>query len=143
MPVSPVVLGIVLRIETRGWRGPPPHLALEPMRIETGKNPLDQSFFYDLSPSEEGLEVEAACARVGSRLERLLLSAESLGGETVFAARLRLEVGLWVGHDQASYSYDWPVEFLQILAGADVELSVSHYVANAVAPDDDGETDGS
>jgi len=137
------VLGIILRIETRGWHGPPPRLALDPIRIETGKNHLDQIFFYDLSPGEEALSVEAACARVGSRLERLLLSAEALGGDMVFAARCRLEVGLWVGHDQACYSYSWPVEFLQILAAADVELGVSHYVAGASASDEDDENDES
>jgi hypothetical protein len=143
MPQTPIVLGIILRIEMRGWHGPPPRLALDPIRIEDGERGLDQIFFYDLSPKEEALTVEAACARVGSRLERLLLSAEALGGGMVFAARLRLEVGLWVGGGQASFSYSWPVEFLQILAAADVELGVSHYVADAGASGEDDETDDS
>lgn len=143
MPQSPIVLGIILRIETRGWRGPPPKLALDPIRIEDGEKGHDQIFFYDLSPKEEALSIEAACARVGSRLERLLLSAEALGGDMVFAARLRLEVGLWVGDGQAACSYCWPVEFLQILAAADVELGVSHYVADPGASGEDGENDDS
>lgn len=141
MPFLPTVLGMILRIETRGWQGPPPRLSLDPIRVESGKTPLDQVFFYDLSPGEEALSVETACARVGSRLDRLLESAAALSGEKLFAARCRFEVGLWVPHDQASYSYVWPVEFLQILASADVELSVSHYVAEPVAADDGDETD--
>ena len=143
MPLSPVALGFILRIETRGWQGPPPRLAFNPIRIEAGKSRQDQIFFYDLSPSEESLSVEAACARVGSRLERLLASAEALGSETVFAARLRLEVGLWVGQEQTSFSYSWPVEFLQILAAADVELGVSHYLAEGDRSGEDDEADDS
>ena len=129
MPPAPIVIGMVLRIETRGWQGPPPKLALEPMRVEAGRSPLDQIAYFDLSPPEDGQSVEAACARVGSRLEKLLLSAEAVGQENFFAARCRLEVGLWVDRGQAPYSYVWPAEFLQILAGGDVELAVSHYVA--------------
>ena len=137
MPSSPIVLGMVLRIETRGWQGPPPQFTLEPLRIEAGRTRLDQVFFYDFSPPEEAASVEAACARVGSRLERFLRSTEALGGETLVAARCRLEVGLWVEHDQAAYSYSWPAEFLQILAAADVELTISHYVAGAKKTDGD------
>jgi hypothetical protein len=109
------------------------------MRIEAGAKG-QQIFYYDLSPKEEGLNVETACARVGSRLERLLLSAESLGGDLVFAARLRLDVGLWNDAGRGAYSYSWPAEFLQILAASDVELVVSHYAENsaeAVAEDDE------
>ena len=136
MPSSPVVLGMILRLDTRGWQGPAPRLALDPIKIEAGRSRVEQSFFYDLLPAAEGLSVEASCARAGSRLEKLFRSAEALGGETFFAARCRLEVGLWVEHDQASYAYSWPAEFLQILAAADVELVVSHYVAGAEEDDD-------
>ena len=45
MAQSPIVLGIILRVETRGWRGPPPRLALDPIRIEARDNPHDQIFY--------------------------------------------------------------------------------------------------
>jgi hypothetical protein len=136
MSCSPVVLGMILRLETRGWHGPAPRLAFDPIKVEAGRSRVEQSFFYDLLPAAEAMSVETACARAGSRLEKLLCSAEALGGETFFAARCRLEVGLWVEADRTSYSYSWPAEFLQILAAADVELAVSHYVAGADEDED-------
>ena len=54
--MEPVALGILLRLEVRGWSGPAPRLPREPIRIDEGREGL-RIFTYDLSPSEPDLSV--------------------------------------------------------------------------------------
>ena len=129
-----VVLGVVLKLELIGYDGPAPSLPREPMREERDSDGA-RRFFYDLSPSDPGLEVADACARLGSRLERLLNSPKSPLPEGMFATRLTLEFGVLADREDESFSYAWPSDFLRVLADADIQLNVSHYLPKA-DPDD-------
>ncbi len=127
--MSAIVIGVVLRIDVVGWVGDAPGLPHTPMRVEEGRAGV-QSFYYDYSPKDSDLDVPQLCARLGSRLSRALLSEKSPFMERPVAARTVLDIGLMVASDKTAYSYAWPVEFLQILAEAEIELAVTHYVTS-------------
>ena len=131
-----VVLGVVLKLELIGYEGPAPALPREPMREERDAQGT-RRFFYDLSPSDPGLEVADACARLGSRLERVLNSPRSPLPEGMFATRLTLEFGVLADREDDSFSYSWPPDFLRVLADADIQLNVSHYLPKADSDDAD------
>lgn len=134
---EPVVLGIYLKVETRGWAGPAPKLPADPVRVESGVDAYRQ-FIYDLSPKEADLTVNEACQRAASRIERMLCAEPTPFPEGHYALRLRLEIGLMGDPEAGPMSYVWPLDFLQALADSHVELAVSHYFPS---PDDDGGED--
>ncbi len=122
-----VVLGVLLKVETFGYDGPPPSLPRAPIKID---RPGDgrSTFHYDLSPADEALSVEDVCARLGSRLERMLNSPKSALPEGDYARRFTLEVGLLADRQDDRFAYSWPAEFLRVLVDADINLNVSHYL---------------
>ena len=128
--MEPVALGILLRLEVRGGSGPAPRLPREPIRIDEGREGL-RIFTYDLSPSEPDLSVADACLRIGSRLRRMLAPDRSPFAEGQFAVRSVLEFGVLADRERESFSYSWPLEFLEALVDTDVELNVSHYLPSS------------
>jgi hypothetical protein len=124
-----IVIGAVLRIDVMGWSGDPPGLPHAPIRVEEGRGGV-QSFYYDFSPKTADLDVPQMADRLGPRLMRALLSEKSPFADKPVAARTVLDIGVMVAADKTAYSYTWPVEFLQTLADAEIELAVSHYVTN-------------
>ncbi len=125
--MEPSVVGIVLRVETRGWSGPPPPLPKPPISAGEGADGL-RFFIYDLTPAEAGLSLPDACLRLGSRLERMLNSPKSPFPEGHYALRARLEIGILADRESESFGYAWPPEFLQTLVDGSIELSVTHYL---------------
>ncbi len=122
-----VVLGVLLKVDTVGYDGPAPKLPNEPAHVQPGPNGA-RLFVYDLTPDDPCLEVEDACARLGSRLERMFLgSAPPLPGGQ-FAARTTLEFGLLADREDQKFGYSWPLDFLRVLVDADIQLNVSHYL---------------
>ena len=130
-----LALGVILRVDLIGWDGDPPELIGAPFRVQEGRNG-EQSFFYDLSPKDNDLDVPHLCARLSSRLARAFLGPTPPFADKVMAARTVLEVGLLAPAGAESFSYHWPVDFLQVLAEAEIELSVSHYLVEAGEGDD-------
>jgi hypothetical protein len=128
----PLVLGVLLKVEMIGYAGPAPLMPREPV-AEGGREGL-RTFTYDLSPSDPCLTVEDACARIGSRLERMLLSPRSQFPETEIAPRLTLDFGLIAERDHERLAYAWPADFLRVIVDADIQLNVSLYLPRA---DDD------
>jgi hypothetical protein len=137
---EPVVLGVLLRVETRGYAGPPPRLPKEPIKVEEGGDGL-RRFTYDLSPKDPDLSVEDVCLRLGSRLGRMLNSDKAALPQGQFAAKCTLEFGVLASREGESFSYAWPLEFLQILVDADVALNVSHYLPSLEDEDDESGDD--
>lgn len=131
--MEPFVIGIVLKVETQGWRGAAPLLPRAPVRIDEGRDGL-RVFVYDLSPKEPDITVSDACLRLGSRLERMLNSAKSPFPQGEYAMRCTLEFGVLADPQRESFGYAWPLEFLQVIVDANIELSVTHYLPK---PDDD------
>ena len=125
--MEPVALGIVLRVEVRGWTGPAPRLPHEPMRIDEGREGA-RTFIYDFSPKDPTLSVPDACLRIASKLERVLAPERTPFTEPHHAARCTLEFGVLADRERESFSYAWPLEFLGVLADAQIELNVSHYL---------------
>src|SRR6476469_9011579 len=125
--MEPLVLGIFLKVETRGWSGPPPKLPKEPIRVESGSEAL-QTFIYDLTPKEEGLTVSDAAQRLASRIERMFAPDRSPFPEGHYALRMKLEIGLLADPSGGAISYAWPLDFVQAVADAGLELNVSHYI---------------
>jgi hypothetical protein len=136
--MEPLVLGIFLKVETRGWTGPAPKLPKETIRIEAGSDGL-QTFIYDLTPKDEGLTVSDAAQRLASRIERMLSPDRTPFPEGHYALRLKLEVGLLADPSRGAISYAWPLDFVQAIADAGIELNVSHYIPSA--EEDDGDDD--
>lgn len=134
--MEPVALGIVLRVEVRGWTGPAPRLPNEPVRADEGREGA-RTFIYDLSPKDSGLSVTDACLRLSSRLERLLAPERTPFGEPHLAARCTLEFGVLADRETESFSYSWPLEFLSVLVDAGIELNVSHYLPTPDEEDGD------
>jgi len=122
-----VVLGVLLKLETLGYDGPAPLLPRAPIKDAQGADG-SRVFHYDLTPAEENLTVEDLCARLGSRLERLLSAPNSALPDGPFPRRLALEVGVLADREDASFAYAWPLEFLRVLVDADIGLNVSHYL---------------
>ena len=133
---SAVVLGVILKVETMGYDGPAPSLPRPPIKVGLGRDGHRQ-FVYDVSPAEENLSVEDVCARIGSRLERVLHSPDSPFHEAPFAARLTLEFGVLADREDTSFAYSWPAEFLHVLVDSDIALNVSHYLPSSDKKDDD------
>ncbi len=131
-----VVLGVILKVETIGYDGAPPSLPRSPIKVGQGRDGHRQ-FVYDFSPAEENLPVEDVCARIGSRLERVLHSPESPFHDAPFAARLTLEFGILADREDTSFAYAWPAEFLRVLVDSDIALNVSHYLPKPDKKDDD------
>ncbi len=137
--MEPFVIGILLRVETRGWNGPPPRLPKEPVKVEEGRDGL-RVFLYDLSPKEADVAVSDACLRIASRLERMLTGPKSPFPQGHYALRCVLEFGLLADRERESFGYSWPLEFLQVMVDAGVELNVTHYMPK---PDEDDDGDDS
>jgi hypothetical protein len=135
--VEPFVLGVLLKVETRGWRGPPPSLPKPPVKVDEGRDEL-KTFIYDLSPKDADVSVSDACLRIASRLERMLTGPKSPFPEGHYAIRCTLEFGVMADREAESFGYAWPLEFLQAVVDCGVELRVSHYLPK---PDDDGDGD--
>ncbi len=129
-----VVLGVILKVDMMGYEGPPPQLPAAPISEERGRDGY-RRFVYDLSPSDPCLSVEDACAKLGSRLERMLNSSRSALPETPFAARLTLEFGLLADREDESFAYSWPPDFLRVLVDAEIQLNVTHYLPKPEAGD--------
>ena len=125
--MEPVALGILLRVEVRGWSGPAPHLPNEPVRVDEGRDGA-RTFIYDLSLKDPTLSVPDACLRIASRLERMLAPERTPFSEPHHATRCVLEFGVLADRERESFSYSWPLEFLSVLADAQIELNVSHYL---------------
>ncbi len=136
--MEPQVIGILLKVETRGWSGPPPLLPKAPVKVDEGRDGL-RVFIYDLSLRDSDISVGDACLRLGSRLERMLNSPKSPFPRGHYALRTTLEFGVMADRERESFGYCWPLEFLQVLVDAGIELSVTHYLPK---PDEsDGESD--
>jgi hypothetical protein len=120
------VIGLVLRVDVRGWNGAPPLLPQSPVRSETGRDGA-QSFHYDLLPRDVVLDTEGLCARFASRLERLLGGERSALAQVDLPFRLCLEVGLMYDDDGSPHSTRWTPDFLRVLGELDMQLTVSHY----------------
>ena len=125
--MEPVALGVVLRIDVRGWNGPAPRLPGDPVRTEEGREGM-RTFIYDLSPKDPTLSVADACLRIASKLERMLAPERTPFSEPHHAARCVLEFGVLADRERESFAYSWPLEFLTVLADAQIELNVSHYL---------------
>ena len=128
--MEPLVLGIFLKVETRGWSGPAPKLPKDPIRVEAGSEAA-QTFIYDLTPKEEGLAVSDATQRIASRIERMFSPERTPFPEGHYALRLKLEIGLMADASSGAISYAWPLDFVQAVADAGIELNVSHYIPTA------------
>lgn len=135
--MEPIVIGILLKLETHGWNGPPPLLPKEPIKIDEGRDGL-RVFVYDLSFKEPDVGVSDACLRIASRIERMLSAPKSPFPEGHYALRSTLEFGVLADRERESFGYAWPIEFLQVLVDANVELKVTHYLPK---PDDDETAD--
>ncbi|MBM3608559.1 MAG: hypothetical protein FJX29_08935 [Alphaproteobacteria bacterium] len=122
------VIGLVLRLDVRGWEGAPPRLPDDPVKIETGRDTA-QSFFYDLMPKDVALDVESLCVRFASRFERWILSAKSPLAGCELPYRLALETGLLYDADSQFFETRWSADFLRVAGEAQMELIVSHYRA--------------
>jgi hypothetical protein len=122
-------LGAVLRIDVIGWDGPPPSLPMAPMKTYEGRGGA-QTFYYDFSPTEADLDVGQMCARLSTRLARALLGEQTPFADKPVAVRAALEVGLMAPAGVENFAYTWPIEFLQTLADAEIELSVTHYMTS-------------
>jgi hypothetical protein len=138
--MEPLVLGIFLKVETRGFSGPAPVLLKEPLRSESGPEAY-RLFVYDFSPKEEGLTVSDATQRLASRLARLFAPEHAPFPEGHYALRLKLEIGLIADASAGSISYAWPLDFLQALGDAGIELNVSHYLPSPDTDDEDDDAD--
>ena len=125
--MEPITLAIFLRIEARGWSGPAPRLPNEPVRMEDGRDGL-RIFTYDLSPKDPTLSVPDACLRVAAKLERMLAPERTPCSAPEHVTRCTLEFGVLADRERESFSYAWPLEFLSVLADAQIELNVSHYL---------------
>lgn len=138
--MEPLVLGIFLKVETRGFPGPAPLLPKEPIRTEAGADGY-RLFVYDLSPKDEGLTVGDAAQRMASRLERMFAPERTPFPEGHYALRLQLEIGLLGDAAARSISYAWPLDFVQAIADCGIELNVSHYLPSPDADDGDAADD--
>jgi len=134
--MEPVALGVLLRVEVRGWTGPAPRLPNEPMRIDEGREGA-RTFIYDFSPKDPTLSVPDACLRIASKLERVLAPERTPFNEPHHAARHVLEFGVLADRETESFSYAWPLEFLSVLVDAGIELNVSHYLPTPDEEDGD------
>jgi hypothetical protein len=127
-----LALGVVLRVELRGWKGPPPALPKPPLRDEAGADEA-RVLVYDFTSADPQLSVEEAALSLASRLRRLLMPERSPFAEPHLAAKLVLEFGILADASRDRFSYSWPLEFLDALVECDIELNVSHYLPRSEA----------
>ena len=123
---EPIVIGVVLRVDLRGWGGAPPLLPKAPVKIEDGRDGA-QSFFYNLTPDDTEMDTQSLGLWLGSRLERLLMSEKSPFHESEAPRRLFLDVGLMFDADDARFVTSWSPEFMGVLGDAGIEMTVTHY----------------
>ncbi len=134
--MEPLVLGIFLKIETRGYSGPAPKIVRDPARVESGADAY-RLFVYDLSPKEPDLTISDATQRLASRLARAFDPENPPFPESQYALRMIMEVGVMADSEAGTISYSWPLDFIQALADAGIELNVSHYLPTADNDDDE------
>lgn len=120
------VIGVVLRVDVRGWKGPPPHLSREPVKVEEGRDG-SVSFFYNLTPDDPEMTSESLSLWLGSRLERMLLTEKSPFHEQDVPRRFFLDVGMMFDTDDSSVATTWSPEFMGVVGDAGIELTVTHY----------------
>lgn len=120
------VVGAVLTVELLGWKGAPPLIGGNPVRMQARLDQGRQRFVYDLLPQRRALSVSDACLRIGSQVEVALEKWPFY--DLPFPARLRLEMGFAAENAAAPLSCDFPAAFLAILSAADVELALSIYL---------------
>ncbi|NDA46185.1 MAG: hypothetical protein EBY21_02690 [Alphaproteobacteria bacterium] len=125
-------MGVILRLDVMGWQGDPPGLPDPPLRIAPGEAG-SVSYYYDYSPPHVEQTVPDFCLRIMGRLRRALLPPSSPFTDHPLAIRAVLDMALAVPDKVETYSYAWPVEFVQILADAEVKLSLTHYVLEFAA----------
>ena len=118
-----------MRVDLRGWNRHPPALPDPPIKIEDGGRGT-LTCYYDVCPPGDDLTSSDLGTRIYSRLERMLLSEKSPlndTGESPFARRFTLEVGMMYNGADQRFAASWPAEFLRVLGDADAELVVTHY----------------
>jgi len=121
-----IVIGAILRVDLRGWSQPPPELPQAPIRTETDREGT-LVCYYDICPDGFDLTAADLSNRIGSRLERMLLSPKSPFHEGMFARRFTLEIGMMYDAAHGRIATSWPADFLRVLGEADAELIVTHY----------------
>lgn len=137
------VIGIVLRLDMRGWQGEAPLLPDAPVKSEDGRDGA-RSFYYDLMPkgasAAQPMDIEGMCVRLASRLERALLADSSPLHGCDLPYRLVLDMGVMFDADGTAFAVNFTPEFLRVSGEADMTLTVTHYPfepGKAVLSEDD------
>ncbi len=123
---EPAVIGVVLRVDIRGWSGPPPRLPDAPVKVEEGRDG-SLSFFYNLTPADPDMNTQSLGLWLGSRLERMLMSGKSPFHTSDLPRRLFLDIGLMFNADDDRMVTSWSPEFMGVLGDAGIEMNVTHY----------------
>jgi hypothetical protein len=122
----PALVGAVLRVDLRGYSGDAPVALGTPVRdAEAGDG--TRSLFYDLGDDIAGQPMQDACLQLARVLDRMFLMPEEPPFADAFAKRMRLDLGIGVGADPATWSHDLPHGFLSALADAETELGLTYY----------------
>ena len=116
---DPVVIGVVLRVDIRGWSGAPPKLPAAPVKVEEGRDG-SLSFFYNLAPDDTEMNTQSLGLWLGSRLERMLNGEKSPFFEKDLPRRLFLDVGLMFSAGDDSIITTWSPEFMGVLGDAGI-----------------------
>lgn len=124
------VIGVVLRLDVRGWQGEAPLLPEAPVKSEEGRDGA-HSFYYDLMPkgavADVPLDVEAVSVRLASRLERCLLAEHSPLQACDLPFRLTLDIGVMFDADGTAFAMNFTPDFLRVSGEADMTVAVTHY----------------
>ena len=129
---EPIVIGVVLRADIRGWGGPPPKLPKEPVKVEEGRDG-SQTFFYNLTPEDPEMNTQSLGLWLGSRLERMLMTDKSPFHGSEAPRRLFLDIGLMFDTQDERIVTSWSPEFMGVVGDAGIEMTVTHYPFKAVA----------
>jgi hypothetical protein len=122
----PALVGAVLRVDLRGYTGDVPALLGAPLRdVVAGDG--TRSLFYDLTSHVAGEPAQEGCLILARIMDRLFLSPSEPPFAEAFARRMRLDLGVGVGAEPASWSHDLPHAFLSALADAETELGLTYY----------------
>ena len=131
---EPVVIGVVLRADVRGWSGAPPKLPQDPVKVEEGRDGT-LTFFYNLTPDDPEMNTQSLGLWLGSRLERMLMSETSPFHDSQMPYRLFLDVGLMFDPLEDRIVTTWQPEFMGVLGDAGIEMTVTHYpISTETAP---------